>query len=35
MTQYCSFFAPSSQILQGVTHPNTTLSEARLIAEFW
>jgi hypothetical protein len=34
MTQYCSFFVLSNQTSQEVTHPDTTLAEARLTAEF-
>jgi hypothetical protein len=32
-TQYCLLSAPSNQTSQGVTHPGTTLTEARLTAE--
>jgi len=33
-TQYCSLLALPNQTLQEVTHPGTTLIEARLTAEF-
>jgi len=33
MTQYCLLFALPNQTYQEVTHPGTTLTEARLIAE--
>ena len=33
-TQYCPLLAPPNQTSQEVTHPGTTLVEARLIAEF-
>ena len=33
-TQYCPLLAPLSQTSQKVTHPGTTLTEARLTAEF-
>jgi hypothetical protein len=34
MTQYCPLLAPPNQTFQEVTHPGTTLTEARLTAEF-
>jgi len=34
MTQYCPHLDPSNQTSQEVTHPSTTLAEARLTAEF-
>ena len=33
-TQYCPLLAPLNQTSQEVTHPGTTLVEARLTAEF-
>jgi hypothetical protein len=33
-TQYCSLLAPPNQTSQEVTHPGTTLAEARLTADF-
>jgi hypothetical protein len=33
-TQYCPFFTPLNQTFQGVTHPGTTIAEARLTVEF-
>jgi hypothetical protein len=33
-TQYCPFFTHSNQTFQEVTYPGTTLTEARLTAEF-
>jgi hypothetical protein len=33
-TQYCPLLAPPNQTSQKVTHPDTTLAEARLTAEF-
>jgi hypothetical protein len=34
MTQYCLFFTLPNQTFQEVTHPSTTIAEARLTVEF-
>jgi hypothetical protein len=34
MTQYCLLLAPPNQTSQEVTHPGSTLAEARLTVEF-
>jgi hypothetical protein len=34
-TQYYPFFALSNQTSQNVTHPNITLTEARLTVEYF